>query len=282
MSDIHIRSRTSWAEKVLSADNIYAQVREALAQSATSLPTTPRRPDLRLIVKNISGIDQIFANPANHASDKAELIPASGENTAAMIMLAGDTLEEQQKAAQDLYDIFELDHKGLSSDFVAAIKRDSARGLVREAYGPAPFDAQERKLTDLVWTKSSGEATRIDPVKGLAAAYGVRAADQETVFAAKINIAVQGTNTIAETVEGTSIVIAVSSDWQTGAVSTRPIVPSVAQEFYGEHYARLPVVTVNPDGLVQRIDLGNGQSVHIAPPEDESTYTPQQMKATLA
>lgn len=278
MTNIQTQGRKSWAEKVLSADSIYAQIKLAAEQAGIDLPKTPRRPDVRLIVENNSGVDQIFANPANHASDKAEVIPADGEQRAAMVMLAGDTLEEQQQAAAQLFTQFDLGNKGLSSDFVAAIKKDRAGGLVREAYGPAPLQAQADKLSDLVWTQASGHTANITPIKGIAAAYGARAADQETAFAIKINIAVQGTSTIAETVEGTSMVIAVSSDWQTGAISTRPIVPSVAQEFYGEHYDRLPTAMVTPDGLVQRVDLRNGQTVDILPPDNQAVYDPNNFK----
>lgn len=278
MTQTNTQPRKSWAEKVLSADSIYSQIKQAAEQAGIELPKTPRRPDVRLIVENNSGVDQIFANPANHASDKAEVIPADGEQRAAMIMLAGDTLEEQQEAAAALFAKFDLGSKGLSGDFVTAIKKDRAGGLVREAYGPAPLQGQADKLADIVWTQASGHTANITPVKGLVAAYGARAADKETAFAIKINIAVQGTSTIAETVQGTSMVVAVSSDWQTGAVSTRPIVPSVAQEFYGEHYNNLPIATVTPDGMVQKIDLRNGQSVEITAPDDQSAYNPNDFK----
>lgn len=278
MTQINTHGRKSWAEKILSADSIYAQIKHAVEQAGIELPKTPRRPDVRLIVENNSGVDQIFVNPANHAGDKAEVIPADGEQRAAMVMLSGETLEEQQQAAAQLFAQYDLGNKGLSADFVAAIKADRAGGLVREAYGPAPLQAQADKLNDLVWTQANGNKADIKPVKGLAAAYGARAADKETAFAIKINIAVQGTSTIAETVEGTSIVVAVSSDWQTGAISTRPIVPSVAQEFYGEHYDALPVATITPDGLLQTIDLRNGQTIDIAAPDDLAAYNPSNLK----
>jgi hypothetical protein len=278
MTQVHTQDRKSWANKVLSADAIYAQVKLAAEQAGIELPKTPRRPDIRLIVENITGMDQIFANPANHAGDKAEVIPPYGDERAAMIMLAGDTLEEQQEAAAQLFARFDLGNKGLSADFVAAIKADRAGGLVREAYGPAPLQAQADKLNDIVWTQASGHTATINPVKGIAAAFGARAADKEIASTIKINIAVQGTSTIAETVEGTSMVVAVSSDWQTGAISTRPIVPSVAQEFYGEHYAVLPIATVTPDGLLQRINLGNGQTIDIAVPDNQAAYNPSNLK----
>ena len=66
-------------------------MQDILAANKITLPMTPRRPDLRLILNNKSGIDQVFKNPGDHSS-KAEVIPAEGDNTAAMIMLVGDTL----------------------------------------------------------------------------------------------------------------------------------------------------------------------------------------------
>lgn len=63
------------------------------------------------------------------------------------------------------------------------------------------------------------------------------------------------------------MVIAVSKDWQTGGETTRPIVPSVAKEFYGRYFDTMPVVSLHPNGRVMTIDLKNGTVIDITPPK---------------
>ncbi len=254
----------SWKEKVVSADNVWSQVSAVLKANNMTLPGTPRRPDVRLILDNVDGFEKIFRNPGDHSNSKAERVPGAGDKTAAMVMLRGETLAEQQASARTLVERFSLNEKGLSSEFVQALANGGIDALVKEAYGPAPFKGQAEKLVDVDWTDADGTATRIAPAFGRAAAYGARAAAQETALNASIIVYVKGTTTTPELVESEGMVIAVEQDWKTGAVTTRPIVASVAREFYGEHFKTMPVVDVHPDGYVTRIDLKNGTVFELA------------------
>lgn len=257
--------RRKWQDKILEADKIWAQVRQVLAQRGLELPGTLRRPDIRVILDNRSGLNQVFGNPAKHAGDKAESIPAAGDKTAAMIMVRGGTLAEQYSNAAKLAARYDLARQGLSVAFVNALHDGSALDLVSEAYGPAPFGEQAAKLVDVDWRDAEGKSAAIDPVVDGACAYGARAATTETAFRTRINLFIKGTSTTPEMIQNEGMVIAVSRDWQTKAVSTRPIVPSVAKEFYGAHYESIPVVEIHPDGFVQKIDLGNGTVIDFSP-----------------
>jgi hypothetical protein len=257
----------SWKEKVVSADNIWSQVSNILSPYNIELPQTPRRPDVRLIVNNTSGLDQVFRNPANHANDRAERIPGAGDNTAAMIMVAGETLEEQHKNARTLFEKYDLGNKGLSPELVGAIVADRVGGLVKEAYGPAPFAGQSSKLAPLDWKKSDGGVLAIAPVFGQAASYGARPATSETAFNTLVHVFVQGTKTTPELIESSGMVIALSKD-SGGNISTRPIVASVAREIYGEGFNKMPQVVVHPDGYVTKIDLRNGTVFELAQSQD--------------
>jgi len=255
----------SWQDKVLEGDALWAQVKAALDAAGQSLPQTLRRPDVRLIVNNISGQDIRFHNPGDHSGSKEETIPATGDKTAAMVMVKGASLPVQNANAQKLFDLYDLGNQGLSEKFVTDLKAGKLSDLVDEAYGPAPFQPQVNKLVDVSWTTENGVVDIVGPVKGPAAAAGARAATTETVFLAQFQIYIKGTGTTAELAEGYGMNIAVNADWQTGVESTRPIVPSVAQVYYGEHFKNIPVATVHPDGAVKEIDLKNGQVVQRAP-----------------
>lgn len=258
----------TWQQRVLVADKIYEQITAVLQEKGTELPKTLRRPDIRLILENKSGKELKFLNPGDHSKQQPEIIPAEGDKKAVMVMLKGNTLEEQFANAEALTKKFNLKRKGLTEEFAFALGTDATTPYVDEAYGPAPFEGQVEKIVPLTWEKQDGSDVKIKPFKGKSCSYGARAATGETVFSAEIVIFVKGTGTIAECVEGTSMCIAVSSDWETGEISTRPIVPSVAQEFYGSHYESIPVVTVDPSGNVQTIDLKNGEDViEITPPK---------------
>lgn len=256
----------SWKEKIVVADQIWSQVKQALQAAGASMPLTPRRPDVRLILNNVSGLDQIFRNPGDHSS-KAEHVPAAGDKTAAMVMIKGDTLTDQYDNAGKLMQRYKLAEEGLSSAFVQALQSGEALDLVREAYGPAPFEGQAGKLVEVSWKDANGKVSTIVPQRSLAAAFGARAADKETAFLSEMVIFVKGSTTTPELVENAGMVIAVSQDWQTGAETTKPIALSVAKEFYGEHYAAIPVVSVHPDGHVQSIDLKNGTIINLDPPQ---------------
>ncbi len=256
----------SWYDKVIEADDLWAQVKRLLDTHAITLPQTPRRPDVRMIINNVSGKDITFRNPGDHSNSKPEHIPATGDKTAAMIMVKGATLDEQHKNAETLFKKYDLGTQGLSAKFIADMDQGKLDDLVDEAYGPAPFDAQAGKLVDVAWTDANGTTSTITPQKGQSAAFGARAATEETVFIAQFHIYVKGTGTTPELVESEGMAIAVSEDWQTKKETTRPIVASIAKTYYGDHFDAIPVAVVHPDGIVKEIDLKNGSVIKRAPP----------------
>lgn len=258
----------TWSQRVLTADSIYKKVVKALDGEGLKLPTTPRRPDIRLILENKSGADISFMNPGDHAKQQPETIPATGDSKAVMVMLKGNTLEEQYANAQKLDAIFKLSEKGLTKVFAAALGNAPTSELVAEAYGPAPFSGQASRLVPLDWKKADDSHVVIAPYQSNLCAYGARQAEQETVFRTEVSLFIKGTNTIPECIEGEGMCIAVSQDWKTGKISTRPIVPSVAKDFYGAAYDNIPTVLINPLGFVQSIDLHNDKpSVNVEPPK---------------
>ena len=255
-SDFPINNGQTWSQKVLAGDEIWAQVKEALDNAGLELPKTPRRPDVSLIVDNSTGQTIQFLNPGDHSGEKAENIPGTGDKCAAMIMLGGDTLDEQYANAKDLDEKYGLSEHGLTQEFAKAMAAESAAGVLLEAYGPAPFEGQASRLEPLQWGNSE-----VDPVISEKAAYGARAPEMETVMRSELAIFVQCEGKTAEKMEMEGMCIAVSSDWKTGEISTRPIVPSVAKDFYGDHFANMPVVEVDVEGNVASIDLKNGTPV---------------------
>jgi hypothetical protein len=248
----------TWSQRVLSADSIYGQVKAALDAEDKALPKTLRRPDIRLILENNSGEALDFLNPGDHAKDNTEIIPADGDSKAVMVMLQGETLAEQMANAKRLVQKFDLAQKGLTKEFVHGLGQGETKDLVAEAYGPAPFLAQSDKLVTLNWDAQDSDQQVIKPVKSDQCAYGARKADEEAVFGVTMNVSVKGTHTVPEYAEGIVMCIAVSQDWETGEITTRPIVPSVAKEFYGAHYDQMPEISVNTDGTVRDIDLKDG------------------------
>lgn len=245
----------TWSQKVLEADEIYMQVKNILAAEGKELPASPRRPDVRLIINNMSGRYILFLNPGDHSKKMPETIPPHGKERAAMVMLKGNTLEEQAANAKELVEIFDLADKGLTRKFAKALGTKKTGHLVAEAYGPAPFADQTAELVPLKWQKEDKTTVEIAAVVEKGCAYGVRAAKDEKVFMTEIVLFVKGTNTTPESIENAGMYIAVSSDWKTGVEMTRPIVPSVAKEFYGAYLENIPTVTVTPEGRVLKIDL---------------------------
>lgn len=250
----------TWSSKVLAATQIWGQVKAILAQHNIEMPKTPRREDVRLILSNTSGVDILFRNPGNH-SDKGEIVPGTGDKTAAMVMVHGDTLTQQFENARKIVERYNIAGNGLSQEFIQALHAGTANDLVKEAYGPAPFEGQAKKLVDTTWNSADGTSEVITATRGEGFAYGVRAATSEIAFRTHLAVYVQGTNTIPEIMEAPGMIIAVNQDWETKEELTRPIVPSIATSFYGEHFKNIPAVQVNQDGIVERIDLQNGRSI---------------------
>lgn len=263
----------SWREKVFDADAIWAQVQNLLSSQSLDLPKTPRRPDIRLIIENTSGHDILFKNPGDHSNSKAERIPAEGDATAAMVMIKGETLEEQYKNAATLYSRYSLGTQGLSEEFITDLSAGKLEGLVDEAYGPAPFKGQVEKLVDVEWTSVDNKTSHIKPKKGRHAAFGARAATEEAVFLTQIPIYIKGTNTTPELIESLGMAIAVSEDWETKKASTRPIVPSVAMGYYGDYFDNIPIVTLTTEGKLAKVDLKNGTSLDVKPAAGKKAST---------
>ena len=252
-----------WSEKVIAADAVWKQVKNILERMKIDLPKTLRRPDIRLIVNNTSGQEITFQNPGDHSGGKPEIVPGEGDDTAAMIMLAGDTLADQQINAHQLTTRFQLAANGLTQEFVAFLGTEEAQAYIVEAYGPAPFAGQVSKLAKVEWKEYDGKKLSIHPEVGTASAFGARPAAEEKVVISIARIAVKGTKTVPEFMDNRGIVIAISEDWQTGEESTRPIVPEVAQGFYGEYYTDIPKVYIDIDGRVATIDLMNGSMIKV-------------------
>lgn len=248
----------NWNEKIFQADVIWQQVKAALAQTGTNLDPMLRRPDVRMIINNISGAPVIFQNPGQHG-DKKENVPSEGDKTAAMVMVAGETLSDQHLNAFEMFNRFALGERGLTEEFVTYIQTPDAREFITEAYGPAPFDTQAKKLVHVEWTPLGRKMTAITPIFTEACAFGARAATTENAFVATLHVYVQGTTTSPELMENKGMVIAVSPN--DGKDTTRPIVPSVATGFYGDHFNRIPIVLVSDVGHVQSIDLRDGNII---------------------
>lgn len=266
----------SWQDKVVEGDKIWAQVKAMLDAQGASLPQTPRRPDVRLIVSNVSGTEMRFHNPGDHSGSKEEVIPSSGDKTAVMVMVKGKDLSAQAANAKELFNLYDLGTEGLSARFVADLKAGKLADYIDEAYGPAPFEQQASKLVEVNWQAQDGSGFNVPPTQGANAAFGARAATNETVFLAQFQIFVKGTGTTPELADGYGMNIAVASDWQTGKESTRPIVPAVAKTYYGAHFDSIPVVTLHPDGIVKSIDLQNGVVItHDMPAKKSSGNAPK-------
>jgi hypothetical protein len=232
----------------LSGDNILAKIKEIQTESIT----TPRMPDVRIVVKNNTDAEITFRNPGKH-SDNDENIPP-GE--ACMVMVRGDNLGEQFKNAQELVSRANL-AGGLTAEFVKAMASGDYETLLKEAYGPAPFDKQAKQLQELVWKDANGTETKVTPIQEGAVACGARPPTNEEVYKLELShpglkASLKGTNTVAENFQEGSIFIAVSSDWQTGAIITKPIAPKIAETFYGEHYDNIPTFVVNRNGSLTK------------------------------
>lgn len=250
--ELPFNENQTWKQKEISADSIWAQVQRILDNAGKNLPTTPRRPDVRVIVRNISGREINFLNPGDYTGGKQEKIPA-GE--AAMIMPQGISLGDQRAHAKALAEEYDLGRKGLSQEFVDAIGSGKANQFLKEAYGPTQFDGQVSKLSPVTWDNSD---TVIDPVIEENCAYGARNPEKEMVFETSFVVYVAGTNTSAEKTSDANICIAVSKHWETGEISTRPINTEMAKWFYGLGLNRMPNVSVDIEGNVLSVDLKDG------------------------
>lgn len=244
-----------WDDTIINGDEIWRQVKQALEDTGAKLPALSRRPDVRLIVDNESDAAFTFNNPGDHSGGKVENIPNEGDKTAVMIMPAGDTLQEQFRNAKTLDAIFKTSERGITPQLVEFIDSGNAETLIEEAYGPAPFDKQSERLTDLRWPEFGGRILSLNPTFGESASYGARPPTAEIAFLVDVPIHLKGTETTPELLESEGVVVAVAQDWETKQESTRPIVPSVARSYYGDSYDNIPSIAATADGIVTSIHL---------------------------
>lgn len=262
-----------WDEKAILGDCLWQQVSDILNEHKIEMPETPRKPDVRLILNNVTGQEMRFLNPGDHSGSKEEVIPGTGDKTAVMVMLHGKTLEEQQRNAQELVKYFFMEEKGFSHEFLHAMKNGILNDVVREAYGPAPFQKQASGLKDkLVWKDQFGGEQTVTANRGQNVAFGAREG-AERVFLTHFDIHVAGTTTTAELVEATGMCIAINNNWETGKDETRPIVPSVAVEFYGKHFPDIPLVKATAAGRVRKVIMPNGSELEPSVKPVSSNYT---------
>lgn len=251
------KATTELPKLKLSGDDVHKQLVTML--DGKDLPATARRPDMRLIVRNSGAEDIQFKNPGGHAAALERIPP----NEAAMVMLKGNTLEAQQLNAAKLDKLYSLSEKGMSPQFLDDLKSGNLSDYIAEAYGPAPLEAQAKRLETTRWVNADGTNIDINPVKGENAAYGVRPASKEQVFMVKLDgdapATLQGTGTSAERfykgADGNNyIAVAVAKDGATGEIRTRPIAPDVAKQYYGDGFKDIPVLEMDKTGKVSSID----------------------------
>ena len=268
----------NWVDKVHMGDTIADQVKYVFEKNGYELEATPRRPDVRLVINNISGQTFNFSNPGNHADGEVEEIPSGAKNSAVQVMLKGETLAEQQANAKELYERFDMGNKGLTQEFVDALEAGELDDLIQEAYGPSEFEDQAGRMTEIEWTDNDKNTATITSTVGDAAAFGVRKIGKEKVFLAQFPIYIQGTHSVAELIESSGMFVALNEDWQTGEENSKPIVPSVGVHYYGEHVETIPVVTLSTDGIVKDITLANGRTLTPFPEGAEKRMAKKRQK----
>lgn len=217
-----------------------------------SIPETQRRPDLRMVVLNTTDADIKFVNPGGH-SDQTEDIPPG---KAAMLMVQGDTLLEQEHNAEILkarYGVGENRLQLALSDFNAG----KLKGLVNEVYGPVSFDEQAARLVDTTWRAADGSTAVIHPIVTHNEAIGVRPAAEEEVFLVKgkPGDTLRGTDTVAEKFNREGLIAVAVSKGQDGKTRTRPIDIEVAKSYYGDAFNEIPVIDLDDQGRVEEVDL---------------------------
>ncbi len=263
-------------DQVLIGDDIFKQLQSWLEEHGQELPTTPQRPDVRLIINNTGTEDITFKNPAGHSIED-EVIPYEHPKgkTAAMFMLHGHTLAEQQQNAAMLDQEYGLSEKGFTSAFLEDFRSGALSGIIKEAYGPAPMQEQAKKFETISWTNEDGTTDTIKPVTGENAAFGIRPPSNEIVFTVRVAdtgrpVHLDGSDTSAEKLvtctDGyKTIAVEVSpvrdENWQpTGEYTTRPVAPKAAEEAYGQGYHHIPVLDLDEKGQITSVDLAPVQA----------------------
>lgn len=255
----YFRDDEIWRQHVARADYVFAQVERALKAAQINLEETPRCPDVRVFARHASagepGAKPIyFMNPENHAKGGHEELPANGPKTAMIIVPAPQgNLSDQFELARYIVEKFGLEN-GITQEAAARIGTPETKGLIDKAYAPCNFEAEAKNLTELTWDTGRGFET-ISPAMAEKIAFGCRPPRGELAMRIEFALFVQGTTTIAEQIENEGMVIAISKHWETGELSSKPIVPSVAKGYYGQGYHSLPLVTADPDGNVHKILL---------------------------
>lgn len=270
----------NWVDKVHMGDTIADQVKYVFDKNGYELEAVERKPEVRMVVDNLSGEEKRFLNPGDHSGGEKETIPGTdtGNGKAVQVKFHGDTLEDQIANAQAVFDQFNLGENGLSDEFIAALENGELSDKVKEAYGPSRFGEQSAALKEeLSWVDVEGNATELVKTQGQAAAFGPRQ-NKERVFLCQYPIYVQGTTSIAELVESSGMYVAVNQHWQTGEDETKPIVPSVGVHYYGKNADQIPVVTLSTDGIVKDITLANGRTLTPFPEGAEKRMAKKRQK----
>ena len=257
----------------LNGDQVLSDIRSQVIADAT-IPTTMRRPDVRMVIRNNTTEPVQFRNPGGHGTT-AETIPPAGTlngsgqpRDAAQVMFRGGTVDEQLANARAVDERYGLSERGFTTEFLADLEAGRVPEI-REIYGPSGFEEQSGALLRDPATydgQSVPEASRGDN-----ASYGARGKvidgvlqpTAETIVRIRVPVDVAatlaGTDSVAErsyvAADGNRyIVMGVSSDWQTGATNTRPIAPAIAREFYGAALDVAPVVDIDAEGRIVSTD----------------------------
>lgn len=256
-------------EKTLPAETLGKDILTYI--SVDDIPKTARAPDVRVIAVNTLAVPVVFKNPAAYSAEIEPISP--GE--AAMIMPAGDTLEEQYTNARALVSKLNVAEEGLGPVVAALRMKDPESVHIAQAYGPAPFEGQAKRLETLNWMNADGSGITIEPEKNSVYAIGARKPAEETVVLLRLPIdskitALQGiadekgARTNAERFaqisdEYKAIVLGIepiSKDGKpTGEFFFRPIAIDTAQKFYGDGFNQMPVMRLDTHGRLSFLQL---------------------------
>jgi hypothetical protein len=278
------------AELTVDGEAIVEQIPESARGTKVD-----RIPDVRLILKTADlrtpSDDKAlfsFRNPA-YEENKTSDVSFDGQN-AVMVMLKGDTLQDQVNAAQMITQALENDPRfenGLTPDLINEILLDGFVGkrFVAQAYGPAPFEKEKGRLETIQAPMKDGSFAEIVPSHHAFASFGMRLASKVEAYRVefpieldKINLVgteyveqflrtmsgavpsfIKGTDTAAERadsiVEGW-MVIEVSNNWETGALEVKPIKPDAAKSFYtAAALDQMPIINVDREGHARSLHV---------------------------
>jgi len=234
----------------VSGDQVLAAIRRIRENLGEAPSAIPRCPSVRGVVRNVSGQEVTFVNPARNSAEQ-QSIPHDG---AFMMMFKGSTLQQQANNAATVF----AQHNNFDSpenlhSFLKALRDGTLGDYVAECYGPAPFEKQAKALVDVTWPEANASST-ITPKNFANAAYGARPPIQEEVYRLVVEegttATLRGTDSVAEHFVNGQIYLAVSTDWKTQKTSTKPIQREHGSTFYGAHVSEIPTYRIGADGGV--------------------------------